>query len=375
MARFLTTKGISYFFDELFKTSQKFVYIVSPYIKLDKQLVERIQDSLESGLNIVLIFGKDKRQLETLDPIILDGLNIHFYQDLHAKFYMNENELLIASMNLYKYSEAYNREVGVLFTKSNNEDTKVIEECLKEFKSILKQSEKINAENQEDSFPRIILKENERINIESNTIDAFDLIKKVLQKDNYFESEDVITNKLDLVKDLHFEEWEIEEFINSLEYELGFDIDCDSTLIESIEKYINEYNWEDQLSKQQVLQVKSYEKQLNEKYNCNNFKIAHNGLICRDNFPNESFDFDTHYGFASFYIKDRAFDLRTLQEKIYAELNSTPNTYRVYVKKTKITAYSKKDFEPASINEENEYYITGVNNLVKVLSKISSQIK
>jgi len=170
MARFLTTKGISYFFDELFKTSQKFVYIVSPYIKLDKQLVERIQDSLESGLNIVLIFGKDKRQLETLDPIILDGLNIHFYQDLHAKFYMNENELLIASMNLYKYSEAYNREVGVLFTKSNNEDTKVIEECLKEFKSILKQSEKINAENQEDSFPRIILKENERINIESNML-------------------------------------------------------------------------------------------------------------------------------------------------------------------------------------------------------------
>ena len=63
MAKLLTTKGITYFLDEIFKTSKEYIHIVSPYIKIDNQLQERIFEAADNGLKITLIYGKDREQI------------------------------------------------------------------------------------------------------------------------------------------------------------------------------------------------------------------------------------------------------------------------------------------------------------------------
>lgn len=140
MAKLLTTKGIGFFLDELFKSSKEFIYIVTPYFKIDKQLEERIFEALDNGIKVILIYGKDRQQINQIDFSLRSKIEILFYEDLHAKFYMNEKHILIASMNMHSYSQAKNREIGVLFSRKDSNDIQVIEDCFKEFNSIKKQS-------------------------------------------------------------------------------------------------------------------------------------------------------------------------------------------------------------------------------------------
>lgn len=101
MAKLLTSKGISAIFEDLFKSSKEYVYIVSPYFKIDKQLKERIIESIDEGLKVVFIYGKKREQINDLSYELKNILEIWYYQDLHAKFYMNEKYVLITSMNLH----------------------------------------------------------------------------------------------------------------------------------------------------------------------------------------------------------------------------------------------------------------------------------
>jgi acyl carrier protein len=143
MAELLTTKGIGYFLDELFKSSKEYVYIVTPYIKVDPQLEERITEALDNGLKITLIFGKNKQQIKSVN--FASRIDVYFYENLHAKFYINENGVLISSMNMLTYSEANNREIGVAFSRKDDNDKNIIVDCYKEFESIKKQSVKLNS--------------------------------------------------------------------------------------------------------------------------------------------------------------------------------------------------------------------------------------
>jgi len=174
--------------------------------------------------------------------------------------------------------------------------------------------------------------------------------------------------------DLKFSEDDIQDFWFSIEYQTGFNTKCNSTLIGSIERYIKDYNWEDTLSKEEVSEVYSYVKELNKKSKESDFHIDKNGIIYRDNFPNNKFDFDNEYGFASFHLKVQNYNLKNLKENIYKELNSMPGKYRVYVNSDKISVYPKNKFKSSDVKEKVEYYINGVNNLVQVIKKISTQI-
>ncbi len=43
-------------------------------------------------------------------------------QDLHAKCYLNENEALLTSMNLYEFSQSNNDEMGLIVSKREEPD-------------------------------------------------------------------------------------------------------------------------------------------------------------------------------------------------------------------------------------------------------------
>jgi phosphatidylserine/phosphatidylglycerophosphate/cardiolipin synthase-like enzyme len=71
----------------------------------------------------------------------LKYVRLYFSKNLHAKCYLNENKIIIASMNLYEFSQVNNREMGILIDTEDEEDRKVYEDATKDIESIIHNSE------------------------------------------------------------------------------------------------------------------------------------------------------------------------------------------------------------------------------------------
>ncbi|UMB52954.1 hypothetical protein MKD41_11485 [Lutibacter sp. A64] len=126
MSKFLTGDELSDKLTDIIWNANKYVVIVSPYIKLDNH-VKSIFEKIKSGhdIHIILIFGKNegyrqksfnKSDYEYFKEF--KNISILYNKDLHAKHYCNEKEGLITSLNLYDYSMVNNIEYGVHFTKN-----------------------------------------------------------------------------------------------------------------------------------------------------------------------------------------------------------------------------------------------------------------
>lgn len=105
----------------ILKNAKEWVILVSPYIDICQRYKSLIQEKSEDNIPVTIIWGKKKKQLkfdsETKDWIkSMKSVKDVFYKDLHAKCYLNEEEAIITSMNLYQASQK-NIEVGVLLTK------------------------------------------------------------------------------------------------------------------------------------------------------------------------------------------------------------------------------------------------------------------
>ena len=140
MAKFLTTSGISYEVENIIKEAKKKLVLISPYVQINKMLLERLQNASDKGVQITFIYGKselqktEKNQLESIE-----NLKLYYYPNLHAKCYFNEKLMVITSMNLYDFSEKYNREMGVLIQKAD--DLEIFTDAVNEAVSIVKSAE------------------------------------------------------------------------------------------------------------------------------------------------------------------------------------------------------------------------------------------
>ena len=75
----------------------------------------------------------------------LQGLRfliLKFNEDLHAKCYVNDDKMVITSLNLYEFSMANNKEMGVLIDKNDPSDVQLYEEAFKEVEYIQHTSQK-----------------------------------------------------------------------------------------------------------------------------------------------------------------------------------------------------------------------------------------
>lgn len=167
MAKFLTTTGTSYHIENIIQSARKKLVLVTPYLQLSKTLFERLKDAARKNVKIIIIYGKDElkpSEKELLSEI--ENVNLYFFNNLHAKCYFNETEMVITSMNMYEFSEKNNREMGVyvtkledseLFASAVNETSSIIQSSHQEEVSILKQdiTSKVNEEqiNYNPFFP------------------------------------------------------------------------------------------------------------------------------------------------------------------------------------------------------------------------------
>jgi len=135
MAKFLTTAGTAYFIEQLTINASSNLILVTPYLQLSKNIIDRLKDADQRGIHLTLIYGKDKlkaKQRNTLNS--LDNISIFFCQNLHAKCYCNEKDLIISSMNLYEFSEKNNREMSIKVSKDT--DNEIFADAMQEIESI-----------------------------------------------------------------------------------------------------------------------------------------------------------------------------------------------------------------------------------------------
>lgn len=142
MAKYLKTAGISASLEEIISEARERLYIISPYLKLSDSVRERLSDKERKKVEVRMIFGK--QELNPSEMSFLQNLKyirLYFSKNLHAKCYLNENKMIITSMNLYEFSQQNNREMGILIDRSLNEDKKIYEDAWRDVESILNNAE------------------------------------------------------------------------------------------------------------------------------------------------------------------------------------------------------------------------------------------
>lgn len=141
MAQFLTTNGVSHRLESIIDHAKDFLYLISPYLQINDQLRLRIDDSTRECRNTHIVYGKKKegctKDIEWMKST--GNIKVHFFENLHAKCYMNENEAIITSMNLFMYSQQTNNEMGVYVTLKDDPD--LFRDLLSEAERIIRKSE------------------------------------------------------------------------------------------------------------------------------------------------------------------------------------------------------------------------------------------
>jgi hypothetical protein len=136
MAVFLTTRGTTSELERIINNAVDGVVLISPFIKIPDSLFQNLKAADQRGVKISVVYGKSQPESETLKQLKkLRNAKLYFLENLHAKCYFNEKSMVITSLNLYDFSEANNREMGVLVTKQ--EDEAVYNEAVREARMII----------------------------------------------------------------------------------------------------------------------------------------------------------------------------------------------------------------------------------------------
>lgn len=142
MAEFLTTSQTVASIENLISNAKGLLVFITPFVQISETLYQRMLDASSRGVSITFVYGKSDMKQDELNRLIeIPRIKVHFYENLHAKCYYNENKLIITSLNLYEYSSK-NREMGVLVDK--NQDKELYTNAINESASIIKHSSLIN---------------------------------------------------------------------------------------------------------------------------------------------------------------------------------------------------------------------------------------
>ena len=143
MTHFLSTTGVSHQIEEIIKNAEERLWIISPFLKVTPRIKQLLEDTNRLKIDSRVIYGKNELQPEENNWLeSMTSIRTSFCKDLHAKCYMNENDVLLTSMNLYEYSQINNFEMGILI--SREDDRELYNQICEEADRIQKASEKIH---------------------------------------------------------------------------------------------------------------------------------------------------------------------------------------------------------------------------------------
>ena len=142
MAKFLNTSATNYFLEELIKNAKDRLILISPFLKLNDRIKELLADKNRLKIDVRIVYGKSELQPEEINWLKeLTYIRTSFCKNLHAKCYMNEELCIIASLNLYEFSQVNNNEMGVLIRRTD--DAELYKDTYEEAQRIIRISEEV----------------------------------------------------------------------------------------------------------------------------------------------------------------------------------------------------------------------------------------
>lgn len=142
MAKFLDTTGVSYHLQQLInKTNEKLV-IISPFLKINDRIKQSLEDKNRMKIDIRIVYGKNELHPDENNWLkSMTSIRLSFCKDLHAKCYLNENEAILTSMNLYEFSQVNNNEMGIHIDKVK--DLELYKDLYEEAQRLIRISDEI----------------------------------------------------------------------------------------------------------------------------------------------------------------------------------------------------------------------------------------
>lgn len=129
---------------QLFEEADKELVLIVPYVKMSLEIYDALKKCDRRGVEILMVCRKDCLTDKELNKLKrLNHLTLLSHPNLHSKIYLNEHNIIIGSMNLYEYSEKFNREAGLRIRNVNGFGSEDVEDCKKEIKEIISGSQEI----------------------------------------------------------------------------------------------------------------------------------------------------------------------------------------------------------------------------------------
>lgn len=190
MAEFLTTQGTSHNLEDIIINASKWLVLICPYLNITENFLQRLQDADKRKVKIYIVFGKKElKPEEEMKLRKLENLSLRYYKNLHAKCYLNEDTMIITSMNLLEFSEKTNREMGVLISKDDVNDKKIYGDAVREVRSIIDLSkeedvsievENLSVKRPKDNIKHTSTKKDDRVQSREGLLNY---LKSILTKD------------------------------------------------------------------------------------------------------------------------------------------------------------------------------------------------
>ncbi|MGP4953521.1 phospholipase D family protein, partial [Psychrobacter sp. T6-1] len=183
MAKFLNSSGTTYHLEELIKNASDRLIIISPYLKLNERIKELLEDRNRLKIDIRIVYGKNDLHPEEINWLKnLTFIRTSFCKNLHAKCYLNENECIITSLNLYEFSQVNNNEMGVLIFR--NDDAKLYADTYEEAQRIIRISDEVRMSLEKVS-EKAAATDNSITDDKNKTVDNHSSTKPVEMTPNY----------------------------------------------------------------------------------------------------------------------------------------------------------------------------------------------
>lgn len=101
----------------------KYVIVVTPYLKLWGHARYAIERALKRGVDVKFLLRADFDDLggESVQWLSSIGVKIQVVERLHAKIFLNEERIIVTSMNLHSSSSQDSLEVALLITNSREQ--------------------------------------------------------------------------------------------------------------------------------------------------------------------------------------------------------------------------------------------------------------
>lgn len=142
MTKFLNTRKAVSEIEDLIRNAGEKLTLISPYLKISNDFKELLKYRNNKDKATTIVFGKQELNPDELS--FLQSLRLvvlRYNENLHAKCYLNDERIIITSLNLYEFSMANNKEMGIMLDKSDPADTKAMEDTLKEVEYIISTSQ------------------------------------------------------------------------------------------------------------------------------------------------------------------------------------------------------------------------------------------